>query len=279
MGGGGGGVVVGGVDVDVDVDVVVGGGVGSVSSVCPVVSGRSSDGGGKTPKTVECVPLCGFTRSDPPSFLGAVPPPAGGCATLPTVPLPSAAPAKGLPFLEVPTVESCRDAWLETLEWLESLPDVDLALVAEVRGYVSDGVRLRFQDVPPPPRHYPNTFTFNQNKEIGRQRLREYEELGALKWLSDPPPPGGYPYVQPLHAILKTGKKARICVDLSRNLNDFLEDEYFSYSSVHPLCSQLCAWRSRLWLRRRGRDGGRDAISLNWISRLVSCRSLCIRRT
>ena len=38
--------------------------------------------------------------------------------------------------------------------------------------------------------------------------------------------------MQPLHAILKTGKKARICVDLSRNLNDFLEDEYFSYSSV-----------------------------------------------
>jgi hypothetical protein len=134
--------------------------------------------------------------------------------------------------LEVPSVESCRDAWLEQLVWLESLPDADLDLIAEVRDYVRDGVRLRFQDVPPPPRHYSNTYTYNQNKEVGRQRLREYEELGALKWLSDPPPPGGYPYVQPLHAVLKQGKKARICVDLSRNLNDVLVDEYFSYSSV-----------------------------------------------
>ena len=209
---------------------MVGGGLGvDVSVDMDVVVGSTSVGGGVE---VECVPLCGFTRADPPSFFGAVPPPAGGCATVPTVPSPSDAPAKGLPFLEVPSVESCRDAWFDELAWLEHLPDADLTLIEEVRAYVRDGVRLRFQDVPPPPRHYSNTYSFNQSKEVGRQRLREYEELGALKWLSDPPPPGGYPYVQPLHAILKTGKKARICVDLSRNLNDFLEDEYFSFSSV-----------------------------------------------
>ena len=253
MGGGGGG---GGVGVGGGVGLVGEGGVVSASGgleclplpsrmACvhgPTGAGSGVMGGGLVPGPgsisvggggkVECVPICGFTRADPPSFFGSVPPSAGGCAILPTVTPPSAAPAKGLPFLEVPSVESCRDAWLDTLAWLEGLPNADLALVSEVRAYVSDGVRLRFQDVPPPPRHYSNTYSFNQNEEVGRQRLREYEELGALKWLSDPPPPGGYPYVQPLHAILKDGKKARICVDLSRNLNDFLVDEYFSFSSV-----------------------------------------------
>ena len=32
--------------------------------------------------------------------------------------------------------------------------------------------------------------------------------------------------------MVKPGKKARVCVDLSRNLNDFLADEYFKFSSV-----------------------------------------------
>jgi hypothetical protein len=32
--------------------------------------------------------------------------------------------------------------------------------------------------------------------------------------------------------VLKPGKKARVCVDLSRNFNDFLVDVPFQYSSV-----------------------------------------------
>ena len=38
--------------------------------------------------------------------------------------------------------------------------------------------------------------------------------------------------VQPLHVIIKPEKKPRLVIDLSRNLNDHLDYEYFSYSSV-----------------------------------------------
>jgi hypothetical protein len=66
------------------------------------------------------------------------------------------------------------------------------------------------------------------------ERLRVYEDLGALRWFNEnePPPPGGYKYVQPLHAVVKPGKKARVCVDLSQNLNDYVFDEYVKFSSV-----------------------------------------------
>ena len=57
-----------------------------------------------------------------------------------------------------------------------------------------------------------------------------YRDYGALRRLAGLPPPGAH--VQPLHAALKEGKKARICVDLARNFNDFLLDETFQMSSV-----------------------------------------------
>ena len=50
--------------------------------------------------------------------------------------------------------------------------------------------------------------------------------------------------IQPLHVIIKAGKKPRLVIDLSRNLNDHLEYEYFQYSCVddaveasHPGCA------------------------------------------
>jgi hypothetical protein len=38
--------------------------------------------------------------------------------------------------------------------------------------------------------------------------------------------------VQPLHVIIKPGKKPRLVIDLSRNLNDHLRHERFRYASV-----------------------------------------------
>jgi hypothetical protein len=101
-----------------------------------------------------------------------------------------------------------------------------------VRGWVTDGISSVFKDGPPPPAQYANTKTFNDNLNVYMERLKVYRDLGALKHLADPLPPGGYSYVQPLHAILKTGKKARICVDMSRNFNDYTKGCPFRYSSV-----------------------------------------------
>lgn len=95
---------------------------------------------------------------------------------------------------------------------------------------IATGIRSEFKDGPPPPRAYANTFTFKANEPECKERLRVYRDMGALRQLSAPPSPGGY--LQPLHGVLKPGKKPRVCVDLSRNFNDFLVDVPFQYSSV-----------------------------------------------
>jgi hypothetical protein len=54
--------------------------------------------------------------------------------------------------------------------------------------------------------------------------------------------------IQPLHVIIKTGKEPRLVVDLSRNFNDHLEHEYFSYSCVDDEveASHLGCWYGKL---------------------------------
>ena len=55
--------------------------------------------------------------------------------------------------------------------------------------------------------------------------------IGAVQQLpADAPTPL---LVQPLHVILKDGKKPRLVIDLSRNLNQLLPHTTFKYSSVH----------------------------------------------
>ena len=79
-----------------------------------------------------------------------------------------------------------------------------------------------------------------------RTRLREYIDFGAVSPL---PPDTHCPFgVQPLHVIIKPDKKPRLVIDLSRNLNDHLRYEYFSYSSVRDateLSTPSC-WFSKL---------------------------------
>ena len=75
---------------------------------------------------------------------------------------------------------------------------------------------------------------------------RSTSSFGALVLLpADHPVPYG---VQPLHVIIKEGRKPRLVIDLSRNMNAHLEYQYFSYSSVREaveLASPHC-WFSKL---------------------------------
>lgn len=125
-----------------------------------------------------------------------------------------------------------KQRWLRQIDRLRLLAGSDHRLLDEVQCVVKDGFKLDFPRGPPPPAQYKNTFTFRQHEADCLERLRVYEDLGALRWLSNPPPPGGYEYVQPLHAVVKPGKKARVCVDMGRNLNDYASEEAFQYSSV-----------------------------------------------
>ena len=80
---------------------------------------------------------------------------------------------------------------------------------------------------------YTNTPSVAQHADAVRKRLREYMQFGALVRL----PAHNSLHdsslrIQPLHVIIKDGKKPRLVIDLSRNLNDHLQYDYFRYSCV-----------------------------------------------
>jgi hypothetical protein len=189
----------------------------------------AATGAARTPSSP--VPLAGFRSTLPsPYYFGAAGPSLPLSSSEPTLPPPTADPGQGLPFRATPTVTAHRATWLRQIDKLTTLGGADLTLLAEVRKMIATGIRSEFKDGPPPARSYGNTFTFKANASKCTDRLRVYRDMGALHQLSEPPALGSY--TQPLHGVLKPGKKARVCVDLSRNFNDFLVDVPFQYSSV-----------------------------------------------
>ena len=120
-----------------------------------------------------------------------------------------------------------------------------LDFLQRVRAWITHGVTL---DILTPPANvvYSNTPTVDAHADIVRQRIHEYSAFGAITRLdADHPTPFG---IQPLHVIFKPGRKPRLVIDLSRNLNQHLAYEYFSYSSVRDAMEQstLNCWFSKL---------------------------------
>ena len=114
-----------------------------------------------------------------------------------------------------------------------------------VRAWISHGVSL---DILTPPANivHSNTPTVDEHADIVRRRISEYSAFGAIVTLdANHPTPYG---VQPLHVILKPGRKPRLVIDLSRNLNQHLAYEYFTYSSVRDAMEQSTpnCWYSKL---------------------------------
>jgi hypothetical protein len=119
--------------------------------------------------------------------------------------------------------------WESTIDAMSLQPGADLPMLEELRTWVTHGIRLTF-DTPSPPAEYDNTYAVLQNMDAVRTRLQEYINFGAVVRLPDNHPlPRG---IKPLHAIIKLGKKARLVIDLARNLNPYLRHEELSYSSV-----------------------------------------------
>ena len=108
-------------------------------------------------------------------------------------------------------------------------PYADLATLALIRRWITEGINLDLVSAPAVIDHV-NTFAVEQNASAVRQRIAEYIDFEALTRLpADAPCPFG---VQPLHVIIKAGKKPRLVIDLSRNLNDHLAYEHFTYATV-----------------------------------------------
>ena len=133
--------------------------------------------------------------------------------------------------------------WLSTIGLMRQQPGADKKELDEIEAHITDGVSLPLLSTPLAI-SYDNTPTVSQHASAVRARLHEYMQFGAVIELpSDTSLADGDLRIQPLHVIIKEGKKPRLVIDLSRNLNDHLEYEYFQYSSVddaveasHPGC-------------------------------------------
>ena len=146
--------------------------------------------------------------------------------------------------MAAPRVEEARAVWLSRLAKLRALPDVDHALLDEVEGWTRTGVKSVFPRGPPAVRRRKNTSAFNRHQGVCMERLSVYRDMGALRELAGPLPPGAH--VQPLHAVVKEGKKARVCVDLSFNFNDHIPDRTFRMSSVQEGVDMALLVRSQV---------------------------------
>ena len=119
--------------------------------------------------------------------------------------------------------------WHSALDRMETAPDADIPSLRKIREWVSHGITLDLESLPSM-QVFDNTPTVVQHANDVRTRIHEYIAFGAVIRLPlDHPCPFG---IQPLHVIIKPLKKPRLVIDLSRNLNDNLAYEYFSYSSV-----------------------------------------------
>ena len=139
--------------------------------------------------------------------------------------------------------------WHYTLDCMarqpSSDPDSDAGRIQRIRAWITHGVTLDLRSQPAPIEHS-NTYSVQMEAAVVRQRIREYVAFEALVALPDDHP---CPYgVQPLHVIIKPDRKPRLVVDLSRNLNDHLEYEYFSYTTVSQAvdCATPGCWFSKL---------------------------------
>ena len=133
--------------------------------------------------------------------------------------------------------------WLATIARMRAQPGADAHELADIEAHITQGVSLPLVSAPAAVT-YTNTPTVVQHAADVRARLREYMQFGAVVQLpADAHLADDSLRIQPLHVIIKAGKKPRLVIDLSRNLNDHLEYEYFTYSCVddaleasHPGC-------------------------------------------
>lgn len=100
--------------------------------------------------------------------------------------------------------------------------------LADALRFVSGGISERF-DTPPPPAVFANTPAVAREAKFVRERISYYSRLGALRVV---PASQECTHIQPLHVICKAGKKHRLVLDLSRNLNGSIPHRPIAYEDV-----------------------------------------------
>ena len=133
---------------------------------------------------------------------------------------------------EAASVHQCTSKWLSVISSMRtsSLCSLSVNELNELEQHIAHGITLPLE-VEPINIHYNNTTTVDENHSSVSDRISEYINIGAVQQLpiSSSPPL----LVQPLHVIMKEGKKPRLVIDLSRNLNELLPHTSFKYTSIH----------------------------------------------
>lgn len=137
---------------------------------------------------------------------------------------------------EAASVHLCINEWLSTIsDMRSSLSTTGLSVseLDELEHHITHGISLPLIEQPSSI-HYSNTTTVSEHHQLVAERISEYINIGAIQpWQPESADASTVPHlVQPLHVIIKDGKKPRLVIDLSRNLNHLLPHESFHYASV-----------------------------------------------
>ncbi len=133
---------------------------------------------------------------------------------------------------EAASVHLCTDKWLSVISEmrLSSAFKLSGSDLDELEQHIKFGISLPLDEQPSNIK-FSNTTTVTEHHSAVADRIAEYISIGAVQQLpSSSCPPD---LVQPLHVIMKQGKKPRLVIDLSRNLNELLPHTAFKYTSVH----------------------------------------------
>lgn len=141
------------------------------------------------------------------------------------VPTPKTVPA--LPALkpEGATVQAEIAQWRSTLTRMADAGHHAFEL-EKVKAAILEGVRLEPREEPEPGA-LANTPAVRRNITLCKERVGYYFDIGALEILEARPE-----LLQPLHVVEKPDRKARMCLDLSRNFNDLIDTERFKMQSI-----------------------------------------------
>ena len=116
------------------------------------------------------------------------------------------------------TVAFCAATWYSTMDRMRAAGHAgDLERVKHALATAQEPERT----------HISNTPAVRRNLPLCKERVAYYLEIAALELVVEEPS-----ILQPLHVVTRAGRKPRLVLDLSRNLNDFVQAEHFKHSSI-----------------------------------------------
>jgi hypothetical protein len=132
---------------------------------------------------------------------------------------------------EAASVHQCTSIWLRAINEMKESDSSDPDTIAELERHIRNGIDITSDLLSQPSSiRFSNTTTVNEHFEEVKTRINEYISIGAVVQL---PTSTTVPdIVQPLHVIIKPGKKPRLVIDLSRNLNELIPHQSFHYTSI-----------------------------------------------